>query len=120
MQINATFLIQIANFWITYYVLKLVLFGKFVEAIEKKRSRQAKIISLVAEKERNVGLLQHQKNQQLLDFKAYINQKYPVDSNIKQLQESVKITKETDLFFAEASNESIFVDSLTNEVLRDF
>ena len=120
MQINATFFIQIANFWITYYVLKIVLFGKFVEALERKRSRQAKIISLVADKERSVALLQNQKNQQLHDFKIYINQKYPVDAAIKQPRELIKGYPQNDHFLNDAPSESVIVDALIKEVIRGF
>lgn len=91
MHINATFFVQIINFWITYAVLHQLLFKFFVRAIEKKKAKQSNILSLISEKEKTVALLAQEKKDQLLEFKDYINKRYklyatnvPAGSSIPQ------------------------------------
>lgn len=76
MQINATFLIQIINFWISYAMLHKLLFKPFVQLIEKKHAAQAKMLGLIKSKEHVLVVLQDDKKQNLEDFRAHLKATY--------------------------------------------
>jgi hypothetical protein len=76
MQLNATCLIQIGNFWLTYLILHKLLLHPFVKAIEKKKHTQALLAERLKEKERLIHTLQDSKVRNLEEFRHYIKQNY--------------------------------------------
>jgi len=81
MQINVTFLIQIANFWITYLFLHKLLFKPLVRTIAQKEAGKAMLLDGLKEKEGALVRLQEDKKQGLDEFKLYIRNKYEVKAS---------------------------------------
>jgi F0F1-type ATP synthase membrane subunit b/b' len=76
MQINATFLIQIVNFWISYAMLHKLLFKPFVQLIEKKQAAQTKMLNVIKSKEQTIVHLQDDKKKNLEEFRVHLKETY--------------------------------------------
>lgn len=76
MKINATFLIQIINFWATYWVLSRILFKPFIDFIAQKELSQQILHDALRKQESIVNELTIQKQQNLEAFKQRISTQY--------------------------------------------
>jgi hypothetical protein len=76
MQINATFLFQIVNFWISYVVLHKYLFKPMVQLITQKEAAKAFLKDGLKQKEAMLLHLQEDKKKNLEDFRFYIKSHY--------------------------------------------
>jgi hypothetical protein len=108
MQINATFLVQIVNFWISYAMLHKLLFKPFVHLIEKKRSARNRVSEGLKHKEHTLLGLQEEKKTNQETFRAYIKSTYvflhpkpqeiqiigSFEKNQQEIDHLIKITKE--------------------------
>ena len=108
MQINATVIVQIINFWISYAMLHKLLFKPFVTLIEKKRDAKAMLVASLTSKEQAIITLQENKKQQLEDFKQYLKITYQEPhANLRDIPASATFSKhqdEIDQFTAYAKN----------------
>lgn len=76
MYLNATCIVQIVNFIITYLVLKKVLLTPFVAIMHKKLAAQHQRATQLAASEAAIGALTTDKVTQLADFQQRINHTY--------------------------------------------
>ncbi len=76
MLLNATCIVQIVNFIITYLVLRKVLLAPFVAIMHKKLAVERKRAAQLAEGEAAIGQLTTDKVVQLADFQQRINSTY--------------------------------------------
>lgn len=76
MQINATFLVQIVNFWISYAMLHKFFFKPFVRFIEKKSTAKRTLLENLKAKELSLAQLQEDKKRHLEDFRAHLKAQY--------------------------------------------
>jgi hypothetical protein len=76
MQINATFLIQIINFWVTYTILHRLLLRPLVHLINKKDAAKATMIEGIKQKEHVLARLQEDKHKNLEIFRNHVKTKY--------------------------------------------
>jgi hypothetical protein len=76
MDINITFLIQIINFGITYFFLNKILFRPVVYFLQKREILKQRVISKIAEKERDLDTVYSKKAADMLHFQSYLAKKY--------------------------------------------
>lgn len=76
MQVNATTLIQILNFWITYFFLKKFLFKPIVRVLLQKDALRKALRDDLKYKETALFHLQEKKARQIVDFKELIKKNY--------------------------------------------
>jgi len=76
MQINVTFIIQIINFWISYFILHKILFKPVVQLIQNKETAKDLLVEGIKAKETALLHLQDEKKQNLEDFRCYLKTKY--------------------------------------------
>ena len=76
MYLNATCIVQIVNFIITYLVLRKVLLTPFVAIMHKKLVTQRQRAAQLAASEAAIGALTTDKVAQLTDFQQRINRTY--------------------------------------------
>lgn len=77
MQINITFLIQIANFWICYAIFHRFFLKPAVKQIHKKTVLEESLLQGLKEKEGILIHLQQDKKENLEVFRRYIKKQYP-------------------------------------------
>ncbi len=97
MQVNATTLVQICNFWITYHFLKRILFKPMVAKLSQKKALRKALRDDLKYKETALRQLQEKKNRQFEDFKVRIEKSYqaaPPESPEFPQGVSVLITKD--------------------------
>ncbi len=76
MQVNATTLIQILNFWITYFFLKKFFFRPIIRVLLQKDALRKALRDDLRYKEKALFHLQEKKNRQTVDFKEQIKKNY--------------------------------------------
>lgn len=76
MQVNATTLIQILNFWITYFFLKKFFFKPIVRVLLQKDALRKALRDDLKYKETALFHLQEKKTRQTVDFKDQIKKNY--------------------------------------------
>lgn len=76
MQVNATTLIQILNFWITYFFLKNFFFKPIVRVLLQKDALRKALRDDLKYKETALYHLQEKKTRQTVDFKEQIKKNY--------------------------------------------
>ncbi len=84
MHINATFFIQVINFGITYFFLKRILFKPFVQRIKQKESAKTMLQGILKEKDVLLSQLQHEKTQQLEQFRRNAKNFYTIATSAEQ------------------------------------
>ena len=84
MQINVTFLIQVANFCISYYFLDIILLRPMVKSLQKKEALKDRLIKGVGEKERELHSLQYQKEIDLQNFQIRLEKNYVLPEFVLQ------------------------------------
>lgn len=108
MQINATFIIQIVNFWIMYVVLHKIILKPSVKLIASKMAAKKTMIDALKDKELLLLRLQDEKKKHLSDFKTYMKTAYQLPTpqvheimerpackpNPEELERLVKTTKD--------------------------
>lgn len=76
MHINATCIIQIINFWISYAMLHKLLLKPFVRLIYQKKAARETLINGLKNKEHQLLQLQEEKKQHLESFRNYVQTHY--------------------------------------------
>jgi hypothetical protein len=76
MQINATFIVQIINFALTYVVLSRFLLQPFLILIQKKKAAQQALQAILENKGHEEAMLIRSKNDALASFKEHIKKTY--------------------------------------------
>ena len=76
MQINCTFLIQIINFWATYFFLRKILLNPIIEVINRKKSAKDALNANLKQKEDFIHELISKKSHELADFAQQVQFKY--------------------------------------------
>jgi hypothetical protein len=94
MDVNATLLVQVLNFGITYLFLKKFLFAPVVMRIYHKESTQKRLIERLKQRELNGLELQRQKKEQLYNFRQSIKQKYSVGEKEMPVPDALVLTKQ--------------------------
>ncbi|MBM3893731.1 hypothetical protein FJ365_05025 [Candidatus Dependentiae bacterium] len=86
MQINATFIVQMANFALCSVVLSKFLFKPFMQAIQEKQAARQTLNTILDNKGRQEQLLIQSKHDRLASFKAHIKDAYqpPIITSIEQ------------------------------------
>ena len=88
MKPNATLLLQIANFWITYKFLNKILLKPFVDYIDKEEQSRLLLIKNLNAKETSLIQLEEQKQLNLADFKKHIQTHYVISKPTQQTTDS--------------------------------
>ena len=78
MNLNATFIVQIINFWITYFFLKKLLLKPLVVALNRREKTRQQILDILKQKELLLKQKVEEKNKTLLDFQRSLKKKYAV------------------------------------------
>lgn len=76
MQINITFIIQIGNFFATYWFLNKLFFEPFFGIIEKNNAEIDGLLTRIKEQEKMVEELDQQKKDTLVAFQHHVRKKY--------------------------------------------
>ena len=76
MNINATFLIQITNFWITYLFLHKLLFKPVVALLKQRAFAKNSMLEALKGKELTLVQLQEKKSQHLVAFRQQMHATY--------------------------------------------
>jgi hypothetical protein len=76
MRLNITFIIQICNFWITYFFLKKLLLKPLVMILNRREKTRQHIIDILKQKELFLKHKVEEKNKALLDFQLSLKKKY--------------------------------------------
>lgn len=76
MKINFTLLIQLCNFGITYYFLRLFLFKPIVDLKQHRVAQQAGIQNTLDQQKLAIDALIAQKNNALLSFRQHLQHDY--------------------------------------------
>lgn len=76
MQINCTVLIQIINFWVTYFFLRKILLIPIIEVINRKKSAKDAFNANLKQKEEFIHGLITKKSRELTDFAQQVQFKY--------------------------------------------
>ena len=88
MKLNATFFLQIINFWVTYSLLSRILLKPFVDYIDKKEEAQLLLLTNLNDQETSLTLLEEEKQQKLVDFKNHIHTRCVLPKPTSSLPES--------------------------------
>jgi hypothetical protein len=76
MRLNVTFIIQIGNFWITYFFLKKLLLNPLVTILKRREKTKQHIIDILKQKELFLKHKIEEKNKALLDFQLSLKKRY--------------------------------------------
>ena len=82
MHINATFLIQIINFIITYYVLNRFLFRPIIASLKRKHDNKTALTTSIEKEETNIIALEKEKYEAVISFQRNMKKKFPYISPI--------------------------------------
>jgi hypothetical protein len=106
MNINITFVLQIANFWITYMFLKKLIFRPFLISIRKRDFARKMLLIKFKEKENQIIQKTKAKEQFIKDFrdKIKINYHIPV-IKYSDLPQDLSVEK-----FNNENNESMMIE----------
>ena len=77
MYINLTFIIQTANFFITYWFLGKYLFTPFIAILKEKEDREARLHAHIEGDEKLLIVLKQTKDDQLVSFQQKVMAQYP-------------------------------------------
>lgn len=106
--LNATFLVQIINFWIAYLFLSKLLFKPVVRLIRAKEAAKKRLQNDMKLRERALHELQEDKHRQQVDFKLYLQKQYMVSQPYRRedIEEPVYVCedKEKEKLIAQARN----------------
>jgi len=118
MDINATFLVQIINFFVIYKVLTVFFFKPIIASLEEKKAKKESLEKSIKEKEEVLVSLEKQKKEEIKVFQEHVKTEYPFISPTetdKPVEMEVKIKKEADT--KELKNK--VVDLLVSKVPHD-
>lgn len=76
MRLNVTFIIQIMNFWVTYFFLKKILFKPFASMLKHRDKARLQILEILKQKESFLKLKTEEKNNMLLEFQHLLKKRY--------------------------------------------
>lgn len=76
MQVNATTLVQICNFWITYFFLQKIFFKPAITRLLQKEALKKALRDDLKYKETAILQLQEKKNRHVIDFKKLVEKNY--------------------------------------------
>ena len=76
MVINITFIIQIANFWVSYFMLDRLIFRPVVRMTNTKEAAQKLLVESLKDREHTLLKLQEEKQQNESTFKTYLKTRY--------------------------------------------
>lgn len=76
MNINLTCIIQIANFWATYFILHKFLFKPIVHHLHQKEYAKNTLLEKLKIKEKKLLVLQEKKSSLLFDFRKHLQATY--------------------------------------------
>jgi hypothetical protein len=79
-EINATFIVQIINFWITFWFLNKFLLKPVYLLIQRKLIARNNFLEKLATKEQQLLGLQSQKKELLDSFRLHVKQTYKIDT----------------------------------------
>jgi len=96
MHINATFLVQIINFLITYAALNTLLFKPVIASLQEKKKKREELENSIKQEEKKLLALEKEKTNKITIFQAKIKKLYPFTSPLhyKQPPELPPIKKE--------------------------
>ncbi len=77
--LNATFLVQIINFWVTYLFLNRLLFRPIVQLLQAKEIAKKHLQRDMKLKEKALYDLQEDRHRQQVAFKMYLQKNYVAD-----------------------------------------
>jgi len=84
MHINATFLVQIINFLISYYVLNRFLFKPVIASIRKKQETETALKASIEKEENDIIALKKEKYESIISFQRKMRKKFPYISKTIQ------------------------------------
>ena len=90
MNLNATCVVQIFNFIITYIILKRVLLTPFVARMHKKMAARQKMLAALNDGETTIGKLNNAKIEHLDAFKVHINATYQRPTPVVTEQDTLR------------------------------
>ena len=76
MQLNATFIVQIVNFALSYVVLSKFLLRPFVQRIHQKQAARQALVNALKDKEAQLQQLGKDKQEHLKAFQSYVHTTY--------------------------------------------
>jgi F0F1-type ATP synthase membrane subunit b/b' len=115
MHINATFLIQIINFVVTYYILNRFLFKPIIASIKRKHEKEIGLKKSIKKEENKIVTLEKEKHEVVLSFQRNMKKKFPYISPIIQ---DKPVDVEAEKAFALLTQEKIDKKTLQKEVTK--
>jgi hypothetical protein len=86
MAVNITFIIQIANFWVSYFMLNKLIFSPVMRSLQSKETAQKLLQESLKDREHDLVSLQEEKQKSVNDFKEHLRVRYaPVSAHIKEI-----------------------------------
>ncbi|MBU1007956.1 hypothetical protein KKA53_02665 [Candidatus Dependentiae bacterium] len=77
MHINATFLVQIINFLITYHVLNIFLLKPVITSLKEKKLKRKKLEQKIKIEEEALRSLEKEKSDSIVIFQEHVKETYP-------------------------------------------
>jgi chemotaxis protein CheY-P-specific phosphatase CheC len=116
MQINCTVLIQIINFWATYFFLRKILLSPIIELINRKKSAKSALNANLREKEDFIHELVNKKSKELTDFAQQVQFRYKtpqiIHAEIKADLIYVPDNKKIDALISSSKN--LIIEKISN------
>jgi hypothetical protein len=86
MAVNVTFVIQIANFWVSYFMLHKFIFSPVMHSLHAKEMAHRLLKESLKDREHALIGLQEEKQKSVQDFKEQVRVRYaPVSAHIKEI-----------------------------------
>jgi hypothetical protein len=86
MAVNVTFIIQIANFWVSYFMLHKLIFSPVMRVLKNKETAQKLLRESLKDREHVLLRVQEEKKQIISDFKEHVRVRYaPISTQIKEI-----------------------------------
>jgi hypothetical protein len=76
MAVNVTFVIQVANFWVSYYMMHKLIFSPIMHILQRKESAKKLLLESLKDREHSLRILQDEKQKNASDFKTYLTTRY--------------------------------------------
>lgn len=109
MHINATFLVQIINFVVTYHILNCFLFKPVIASLKEKREKRDGLEHAIQTEEEKLLALEKEKTEKIVAFQTHVKESYPFIS-LAAIEKPSEITR--------VIPEKIDTDQLKKEVTQ--
>ena len=118
MNVNLTLFVQILNFWVAYWILRICIFKPAVRLLYNEEEKKEALAHAIAQEEASIAYVHHKRQLQWQQFRIHCKRNHPIAEKAVEEplvtsadQESEQVTGEQ-LALLIASAQSFVVDRL--------